>query len=523
MLVHENIGLKRIEERQLTERPVSVFIVYKPMGQLIVERVTGRTLHILGSTMLWAMGCASPSETKPTAMAEPMPNSMNQSPHHDQATSSVKLPLHIIGDIDLPTGGKAPTFYVRLDRDEHGPTGRISIPDQKVKDKALANVQIEEHLFAFEMAEAGAQWKAERTENGVTCTFKQGGMSFPCSMRFVSADDFELAQAKPRPQTPKPPFPYDIEDVRYANGDVELAGTLTLPKGGSHGAALLITGSGQHDRDETVFGHKPFWVIADHLSRNGIAVLRVDDRGIGGSTGLTVDLTMLDFASDVRASIAYLRQHERIDPDKVGLIGHSEGGVIAGHVAAEDDRVAFVVSLAGSGVPGGDVLVEQSAALMRASGAPEAVVNQRKAMQAEIMAVVRTTVDENEARERLTELLKRAGAPESTADKTIKSLLSPWYRTFVKYDPAPDFAKLKVPVLVLVGSRDTQVVAEQNIPPLEQALAGNDAAQVERLEGLNHLFQPAKTGLPSEYETIDETIAPQVLDKMSTFVQGVVK
>jgi pimeloyl-ACP methyl ester carboxylesterase len=337
-------------------------------------------------------------------------------------------------------------------------------------------------------------------------------------MQRVTAEELAAAQEHRRPQDPKPPFPYDVEEVAYENGEVKLAGTLTLPKEGPHAAALLISGSGAQNRDEEILGHKPFWLIADQLSRNGIAVLRVDDRGVGGSTGFTDQITMMDFASDVQAGLAFLRKHPRVDPKKVGLIGHSEGGAVAFRVAAGDPKLAFVVSLAGPGVNGGELLEEQVAAVLKASDVPATMIEVVRKQQREAIALLRKTKDPDELKAELAKVMDPTGSNNPQVEAQIAVVMSPWFRTFVNYEPAKDLAKLRMPVLALNGSLDVQVVADQNVPAIQKALRRNKKAKVQRLEGLNHLFQHAKSGSPTEYGEIEETMDPAVLELVTKFV-----
>lgn len=338
----------------------------------------------------------------------------------------------------------------------------------------------------------------------------QGGIRFPLKLERTP----QVIVAPPRPQTPKAPFPYRAEEVSYKNpaSGLTLAGTLTLPQGqGPFPVALLITGSGPQDRDETIFDHKPFLVLADALTRRGVAVLRVDDRGVGGSQGGDMaTATTLDFATDVAAGVAYLRGRKDIDPDRVGLIGHSEGGVIAPMVAAKDPRIAFVVMMAGTGVPGDQLLPRQYHDIYRASGASEAVAaDQAKKVEA-ANALVRAEPDKAKAKADLIKIFSQ-GADGGAAAGVAQLINSTWYRAFLDIDPAKALAEVRAPVLALNGAKDTQVSAEANLPLIKAALARNPDATVRTLPDLNHLFQTAKTGAPGEYAKIEETIAPSAL------------
>ena len=324
-----------------------------------------------------------------------------------------------------------------------------------------------------------------------------------------------------RPQTPIRPYPYREVEASYDNPErpgVHLAGTLTVPNGaGPFPAVVLITGSGSQDRDETIFEHKPFLVLADNLTRRGIAVLRVDDRGMGGSTGAGPGDTTADFATDVAAGVAWLKTRPEVDPKRIGLIGHSEGGEIAPMVAVADRSVAFLVLWAGQGVRGAEVISEQVRALARAAGAPPDAAERAGQMQAALLAAIIAAPDAAAARAAAIKASVDAGQPPPPETALIQ-LTSPWYRHFVAYDPAPTLAAVKVPVLALVGGKDTQVTAAQNIPALRAALAGNPRAQVLELPGLNHLLQTATTGGGDEYGPIEETIAPSALKVIGDWV-----
>jgi pimeloyl-ACP methyl ester carboxylesterase len=324
-----------------------------------------------------------------------------------------------------------------------------------------------------------------------------------------------------RPQNPVKPYPYRDEDVTYRNepAKIELAGTLTLPPGkGPFPAVLLITGSGQQDRDESILGHKPFLVLADHLTRKGIAVLRVDDRGAGKSGGTFATSTSADFATDVEAGLAYLNTRPEIDHRKTGLIGHSEGGMIAPMVAARNPSVAFIVMMAGTGVSGAEVLPAQVTAIVEASGKSHEEAVKDGANERQILTLIEQGASIDAIEKRMQELSNHA--PDEQTKAQVKQLQSPWFRFFLKYDPAVDLRKVKCPVLALDGEKDRQVLPDQNLPAIRKALeaGGNRHFEIEKIPGLNHLFQTAKTGAPGEYAEIEETISPVALNRISTWI-----
>lgn len=332
-----------------------------------------------------------------------------------------------------------------------------------------------------------------------------------------------------RPQTPKPPFPYRTEEVVVQSAPgVRLAGTLTLPQGkGPFPAAVMITGSGAQDRDETILGHKPFAVIADRLTRDGIAVLRVDDRGFAGSTGDFASATDDDFAVDAASNVAFLRSRPDIDPARIGLIGHSEGGLVAPKVAAKDTKIAFIVLMAGPGVPLSEVLKLQRAKLAPAMGQNPEQIRRLQDLLDHVDAAMRGAKDEAEANSRAVTVIKAEGGDlvrqPGAAESLAAQLSSGWMRDLVDYDPAPTLAKVRCPILALNGSKDGQVPPEQNLPAIRAATRANPDVTIVELPGLNHLFQTANTGAVGEYADIEETIAPIALDTMSAWIRAHVK
>jgi uncharacterized protein len=407
--------------------------------------------------------------------------------------------------------------------------GAIDIPEQGAKALPLEKISVEGDHVRFTIAGVpGSPTFDGKLENGkIGGTFTQGQASLPFHL------GREAAKAARRPQDPVPPFPYTEEEVTYQNGDVRLAGTLTLPPGpGPFPAVVLITGSGAQNRNEELLGHRPFLVLADHLSRNGIAVLRVDDRGVGGSTGSVSESTSSDFAGDVLAGVQLLKKHPRIAAGRIGLIGHSEGGLIAPLAATRSKDVAFIILLAGPGVPGYDILPAQVEAINEAGGTPADKARKEADLTRAALDLVRSEKDNAALRAKLKKLfderpdaidpqdLQTAGGADAFVDQQVKALGTPWFRYFLDYDPRPVLRQVKVPVLALNGELDRQVPPDQNLPAIEQALReGKDPdVTIRRMPGLNHLFQTAKTGSPGEYATIDETMAPAVLDLVTHWI-----
>jgi pimeloyl-ACP methyl ester carboxylesterase len=316
---------------------------------------------------------------------------------------------------------------------------------------------------------------------------------------------------------------------------VKLGGTLTLPRDRRPSpAVILISGSGPQDRDETAFQHKPFLVLADHLTRSGIAVLRFDDRGVGKSTGDIMQSTAEDFVGDVLAGVAYLETRKEIDPRKIGLVGHSEGGTVAAMAAARSGDVAFLVMLAGSGLPGEELLYLQAAAMIRAAGGDDAALERERRIQTVVFDAIRNesepAVAAKRAKEALQEELKKlpdaererlGEGAESFVDAQVKVASSPWFRSFLTLDPGVALSRVKCPVLALIGEKDLQVPPKENLRAIEQALRANTNtdATVKELPGLNHLFQTSKTGAVAEYVKIEETFSPKALELISSWIR----
>ena len=437
---------------------------------------------------------------------------------------------HWKGQIDIP--GQPITVKIDLASNDSDWSGTIDIPVQGAKGLPLSDIHIEEDetgvrlKFSIRGVPGNPTFDGKLQENAISGTFNQGAATFGFQL------SREIMSGPKRPQEPKPPFPYKIEEVAFQNGAVNLAGTLTLPLGeGPFPAVLLISGSGLQDRDETVFDHKPFWVLADHLSRVGIAVLRVDDPGIGKSTPHPKPPTTADFATDVEAGVAFLKQDHRIG--RVGLIGHSEGGLIAAIVASRSNDVDFVVLMAGPGVPGAELLRKQNERIFDAAGiAGERKQNLLTLLDRLFTILTSEDMAEDAQRQGIDEIVRKQfeinGVPSVQQDETqvqaaIEQALNPWMRYFLALDPRPALETIQVPVLALNGELDVQVDAEQNLTAIAAALnkGGNRNVTVHRLPGHNHLFQRAKTGLVNEYGAIEETISPEVLDLIRKWLLSV--
>jgi uncharacterized protein len=330
-----------------------------------------------------------------------------------------------------------------------------------------------------------------------------------------------------RPQTPAKPYPYKEEEVTFASGDGKstLAGTLTLPPGaGPFAAAVLVSGSGPNDRDQTIEGQKPFLVIADFLTRKGIAVLRYDKRGIAQSTGDYAGATINDFAQDAQSALTYLKSRSEVDAKRLGIIGHSEGGILASLVASRSNDPNWLVLLATPATTGEETLLRQSELIARAGGLAEESIKRSLEIDRKAYKVVREEKDAGALQKRLESLIAQSGLgaamPPAVLQAQLKVMSTPWFRQFLDFDPEPVIEKIKCPVLALNGDRDLQVDASENVPLLRKAYetSGNQDFTVVEIEGVNHLFQKAQSGSPALYGAIEETIAPEVLTSIGSWV-----
>ena len=421
----------------------------------------------------------------------------------------------------LDTGLSRLRLIFHIINTEDGLMGTLDSPDQNASALPITSVTRNGFSLKIELKPIGGIFEGKLSADLAILdgTWTQGGNSHPLSLRRTK-DASELQRR--RPQTPVKPYPYHEENVRYVNeaASVTLAATFTIPEGkGPFPAVVLITGSGPQDRDETLMGHKPFLVLSDYLTRRGVAVLRADDRGTGASTGNFATATSKDFAQDAEAGVTYLKTRAEVDRKKIGLIGHSEGGMIAPMVAARNRDVAFIVLMAGIGVPGDEVLIAQATLIPEGAGQSHAVVEKNAALERDILNLVKRekddTVLEREVREKLHGII-----PDSQIDAQIKVILSPWFRYFLDYDPSSALSKVACPVLAINGEKDMQVPPKENLSAIRRALeaAGNKNFETDELPKLNHLFQTAKTGQPAEYAEIEETISPVALKTIGDWI-----
>ena len=355
-------------------------------------------------------------------------------------------------------------LVLHLSKTDAGYTGTLDSPDQQAFGIPIDSTAFANNRLHFKLAQLGITYEGTFAEKQFTGTFTQGGMALPLSLSREEIAKKELR----RPQEPKAPFPYHTEDVTFKNTEAEisLAATLTLPKAeGVHPVVILISGSGPQDRNEELMGHKPFLVLADHLTRKGIGVLRYDDRGTAKSTGDFSAATTADLATDAASAIAYLKTRKDVDPTKIGLMGHSEGGVIAPMVAANNNDVSYIVLLAGTGIRGDKLLILQGDLIQQASGISEKErslhTGTRAAIFDKVLHAKNTETLKAEITTYLEDRLEKHPiiVPEGV-DKAqfiqvnVTQFSSPWMQHFIKYDPALHLEKVGCPVLALNGEKD---------------------------------------------------------------------
>jgi fermentation-respiration switch protein FrsA (DUF1100 family) len=440
-------------------------------------------------------------------------------------------------------GGITVRIVFHIEQDEQGELSTtMDSPDQGAKGIPTGSTTFDNGKLEVKIPAAAAGFEGALSADGSQFegTWKQGGASLPLVIKRVEGG----VQPPNRPQEPKEPLPYEVQQVTFENqtAGITLAGTLTVPKGqGPFPGVVLVSGSGPQNRDEELLGHRPFLVLSDYLTRQGIAVLRYDDRGVGESKGSFTTATSADFATDALAAVQFLRARSETDPAKVGIAGHSEGGLIAPMVAAESQDVAFIVLMGGPGITGEEILYLQGELIARANGASEEDIKKSRATQKEVFSVLKLE-GEAGATEKVAEVVRRqleALTPEErkaagiSDDQKIDQIVfqqtaqvaTPWFRYFLSHDPAPTLERVKQPVLAISGGNDLQVPPEANMKAIEAALrkGGNSNFEIVVMEGLNHLFQESETGSPSEYAQIEQTWSPQALSRIGDWILKVTR
>lgn len=414
--------------------------------------------------------------------------------------------------LEFPT-----SFSIKKEGEQYAAT--MSVPKQGMKDAPVKTTTFSNDTLTFEIPRLTFVYKGVVDKDGsIKGKFTQFGQEYILDLGREKT--FEDAK---RPQEPKLPYPYISEDIKFRNesADIMLAGTITIPeKKGKYPAVVLVSGSGSQNRNEEVFDHKPFLVLSDYLTRNGIAVLRYDDRGFAESEGDAYTATTADFATDAMAGVRYLKNREEIDGNNIGIIGHSEGGIIAFMLAAKEKDVAFVISMAGSAIRGDSILILQNEAGGRGHGMTEEALTMARNINRSTYDVVLNANSKEEIEEKLTEMF----GTSDRAKGQIRQMSNSWMRFFLKYDPSADIKNIHIPVFAMFGGKDYQVAAEPNAESFKRNIPStNKNAKVKIYPSKNHLFQNATTGLSNEYQQIEETISPEVLQDITDWIKKVAK
>jgi len=419
---------------------------------------------------------------------------------------------------------------------DNGFSSTMDSPDQGAKDIPVTKTTFENSKIKFEVSNLMMAYNGELKGNEIIGILKQGSQELPLNLSRKTIKK-EIVQ---RPQEPTKPYPYYSEEVTFQNKktNTSLSGTLTLPKKeGVFPVVILITGSGPQNRNEEILGHKPFLVISDYLTKKGIAVLRYDDRGTGESTGDFATATSADFATDVESAITYLKTRKEINKNKIGLVGHSEGGLIAPIVASKTNEVSFIVLLAGTGIPGNELLLLQQELIARDKGESEEDIKKSIQTNAKVFEMIVKSNDNSKLKSDLTTLMNETLKKETNSKipngmskkdfvlAQVNQITSPWMQYFLKFNPATTLEKVTCPVLAINGEKDLQVPPKENLVAIEKALkkGGNKNVTIIEFPNMNHLFQECKTGSLTEYATIEQTFSPIALAEISNWILKQVK
>lgn len=439
----------------------------------------------------------------------------------------------------LNTGAFSLRLVFHLKKEANGFSGTMDSPDQGATGIALSKVTLANDSLVMEVASINGKAAGKLLNDSMFVgQWSQGPASLPLALKKV-VQPTKLN----RPQTPQPPFAYKSEELVYYNRDrsIQYGATITVPATGAgpFPAIIFITGSGQQNRDEELFGHRPFAVLADYLTKRGYITLRVDDRGIGKTTGNADSATSKDFAADVAAGLDYLKGRSEVDKNKMGMLGHSEGGMIAQIVGANRQDIAFIISLAGPGQKITELMADQGRAVMSSSGLSKQAVDAAAAFTNRMVPAVIGAASDSAARQAAKQIFtewSKATPKEMVLattgisdDKDLYAMVdlyrAPWMRYFFQYNPEPYIRRLRGSVLVLNGEKDIQVAAAPNLAGWRAALGKSKVKKydVVELKGLNHLFQRCKTCTVPEYAQLEETIAPEVLETIGAWLKANVK
>lgn len=433
----------------------------------------------------------------------------------------------------LKVQGTQLRLVFNVTKTDNGFSSTMDSPDQGAKGIPTTTTSFENSILKITIENAKIEYIGTLgNDNIIVGTFKQGGQTFPMNLSKEIIEKEKLL----RPQEPTKTYSYYSEDITFENkkAGISLAGTLTLPKKeGVFPVVILISGSGPQNRDEEILGHKPFLVLSDYLTKNGIAVLRYDDRGTAFSKGDFKTATSADFATDVESAIEYLKNRKEINKKKIGLIGHSEGGLIAPMVASKSKDVAFIILLAGTGIQGDQLLLLQQKLIGKVSGVSDEDLKKNELTNRKAFDIVNKSTSLEQLKADLTAFILQEVKDNPNAEKPqgmtdddfvkmqVNQIANPWMQFFIKYNPALALTKVKCPVLVINGEKDLQVPAKENLDAIKKALTkgGNKKVTIKEMPNLNHLFQECKTGSPDEYATIEQTFSPTALTVILTWLQ----
>nr|MBI1230872.1 alpha/beta fold hydrolase [Cytophagales bacterium] len=436
------------------------------------------------------------------------------------------------GELDVGIQKLPLIFHFKQEGEEW--KGTMDSPSQQAKGIPVSKVLYNGLLLTMEINVLQASFEGIFQGNGFQGQFKQAGLSLPLALEKTELTEAE-AEPQKRPQEPTGPFPYETIQTTFVNGPEKYAlkGTISKPQGqGPFPAVVLVSGSGPQNRDSEIFGHKPFWVIADQLTRKGIVVLRYDERGVGASEGTFKGTTSRGFAQDARAAMERLRGYEFVDKEKIGLIGHSEGGLIAWILGAEGGELPnFLVSLAPPVVNIDELMAQQTLDVILASGGDSSLAMEQSGYNRSIYQAVKSAVDTDAAKKMLESIVLAKGQEMGLEGEALEQhktqqlgayqqLLDPWFFAFIKTEPATLIKAIQVPVWAAFGEKDVQVNAPMNQAALMRLLQDHPNTKIQTYPGLNHLFQTADSGAVSEYGEIEETFNPQVIADIASWILG---
>lgn len=432
----------------------------------------------------------------------------------------------------LSMQGRQMRLNVNVIKTTDGYSSTMDSPDEGVKGIPVHTTSFEENVFSFSIPQIGLVYTGTLEDNYIKGKLSQSGMNFPMDLTRGDATPVKVV----RPQEPVKPYPYYEEEVTFKNdkANITLAGTLTLPKKeGNYPAVILITGSHAQNRDEEILGHKPFLVLADYLTRNGFAVLRFDDRGVGGSEGEFTKATISDFVTDAEAAFNYLMTRKEINHKKTGFLGHSEGGIVAPIAATRNNNVAFIITLAGPGISGVEQMVLQNYMIGKSNGLPEEDLTKLGRITRELYSIAIAENDIKIRKKAVYDYLHKEmrpffaskGVPEADIEANLKmqaaEISSASYVAMLKYDPSVILDKVKCPILALNGEKDIQVASAPSLEGIQRAAerGGNKKVTTKELKGHNHLFQECTTCTIAEYGELEQTISPLTLNEINDWLQ----